>query len=190
MTKVKSSLLVVCVVILLGVLAVSPASAVTILYQGWQVDIYLGKPFNSLEFEDPTAVGKWVQSYSVLDWRDADYLAPASYDEWTVSHSGAIHGNVNEIWMRNAGQSISTQTQQPSSVVSVHLIGDNNDGKAEVIVDGITRAILDMGTRSGSQTVHRCPRPGMGPQRYGRRRCRSRSMCTGMAKMVPTLLVP
>lgn len=153
MTKVKSSLLVVCVVILLGVLAVSPASAVTILYQGWQVDIYLGKPFNSLEFEDPTAVGKWVQSYSVLDWRDADYLAPASYDEWTVSHSGAIHGNVNEIWMRNAGQSISTQTQQPSSVVSVHLIGDNNDGKAEVIVDGITRAILDMGTRSGSQTV-------------------------------------
>lgn len=74
MAKVKSKLLVVCVaVILLGVLAVSPASAVTILYQGWGVDIYLGKPFNSLEFEDPTAVGKWVQSYRVLDWRDADY---------------------------------------------------------------------------------------------------------------------
>ena len=153
MRKTKLKLLLVCFAVsLFGVL---PASAVTVLWQGAGVDIYLGRPYNTLEFEDPYAVGKFVQGYQVLDWRDADYayLPPAWYDEWTVSHSGAIDGHVNEIWMRKSGHSISTNTQVASSVVSIHLNGDNNDGKAEIMVDGVTKAILDMGTRIGSQTA-------------------------------------
>jgi len=153
MRKTKLKLLFVCFAV--SLFSVLPASAVTVLWQGAGVDIYLGRPFNTLEFEDPLLAGKYVQGYQVLDWRDADYayLPPAWYDEWTVSHPGAIDGCANEIWMRNAAHSIWTQTQVASTVVSVHLTGDNNDGKAEIMVDGITKAILDMGTRVGSQTA-------------------------------------
>ena len=153
MRKTKLKLLLICFAV--SLFSALPASAVTVLWQGTGVDIYLSRPYNTLEFEDPYALGKYVQGYQVLDWCDADYayLPPDWYDEWNVSHPGAIHGNVNEIWMRNAAHSIWTQTQVASSVVSVHLTGDNNDGKAEIMVDGIARAILDMGTRVGSQTA-------------------------------------
>jgi len=153
MRKTKLKLLLVCFAA--SLFTVVPASAVTVLWQGTGVDIYLSRPYNTLEFEDPYALGKYVQGYQVLDWCDADYayLPPAWYDEWTVSHPGAIDGYANEIWMRNSGHSISTQTTVASTVVSIHLNGDNNDGKAEIMVDGITKAVLDMGTRTGSQTA-------------------------------------
>ncbi|MBA7673837.1 hypothetical protein ES703_82043 [subsurface metagenome] len=53
--------------------------------------------------------------------------------------------------MRQSGQAISTTTRVPSTAVSIHLNGDNNDGKAEVRVDGILVATLDMGTRGNAQ---------------------------------------
>jgi|GEM_PF-5292524 len=144
--------------VLFGGLAASPASAVSIIWKAPNVDITLGLPYNNLEFEDPTAIGQTVKGYTIIDWRDADYKSgsPPWYDEWSVlaNPSGAlIDGNINEIWMRQAGQSITTSTTVPSSTVSIHMIGDNNDGKAEVLVDGVVVAILDMGTPGLSQTA-------------------------------------
>lgn len=168
MKRVKSKLLFVCIVVgLLGGVLVSPAAAVTVLYQkpgvNPGVSIYLGEPFNSLEFENPPpipggfVVGKQVKGYKVLDWRDADYMKPGYpiHGDWVRSGSGIglVDGSVNEVWMRQGGQAISTTTRVASSVVSIHLIGDNNDGIAEVYVDGTHVATLDMGTRGSSQTA-------------------------------------
>ena len=152
--KVKFWLVVVVFVLLVNWCA-GPVFAVRVLYQSWDTNIYLGKPFNSLEFEDPFAVGKYVQGYRIVDWRDADYnkTGHPTYDEWTVVGAGTIDGNVNEIWMRQSGQIITTTTLVPSSVISVHLVGDNNDGKAEIMVDGVLKARLDMGNRNGSRTA-------------------------------------
>ncbi len=166
MREVKSKLLVVCIVLgLLGGLVVSPAEAVTVLYQrpgvNPGVSIYLNETFNSLEFENPPpppggyVVGKHVKGYRVLDWRDADYNKPGYpvFGDWARcgSMAGTVDGCANEIWMRQSGQAISTTTRVSSTAVSIHLNGDNNDGKAEVRVDGTLVAILDMGTRGNSQ---------------------------------------
>ena len=133
----------------------TPAQAIRVLFQSWDTSIYLDKPFNSLEFEDPFAVGKYVQGYRILDWRDADYNKPGHllHDEWTVSHPAEIDGNINEIWMRDSSHSIQTTFTVLSSVVSIHMDGDNNDGLAEVFVNDVLKAKLDMGTRNGSQTA-------------------------------------
>jgi hypothetical protein len=156
MRSTKPKLLIVCFVgaLLVG-LVVSPAQAARVLWQAAGTDIYLGRPFNGLEFEDPTAVGKYVDTYRILDWRDADYGKPGypTYDEWTVSNPGQIDGNINEIWMRNNTHSIWTTTAVASNVVSIHLNGDDNDGIAEVNVDGSLRARIDMGVRGNPQTA-------------------------------------
>ena len=166
MGTVKLKLLIVCIVLgLLGGVLVSPAAAVTILYQRSGVNpgvsIYLGETFNSLEFENPPpipggfVVGKQVKGYRVLDWRDADYSKPGYplYNDWDRCGSGAgtVDGNINEVWMRQSGQAIQTTTRLVSTAVSIHLTGDNNDGKAEVRVGGTLVAILDMGTRGNPQ---------------------------------------
>lgn len=166
MKRVKSKLLFVCIVVgLLGEVLVSPAVAVTVLYQrpgvNPGVSIYLGEPFNSLEFDNPGppsgyVVGKQVKGYSVLDWRDADYNKVGGwplYCDWTTSGSGLIDGNINEIWMRQSGQALSTTTRVACTAVSIHLTGDDNDGKAEVRVDGTLVATLDMGTQGTPQTA-------------------------------------
>jgi hypothetical protein len=168
MNAVRLKILFVCVVVvLLGGMLVSPAEAVTVLYQrpgvNPGVSIYLGEPFNNLEFENPPpppggfVIGKHVKGYSVLDWRDADYskLGYPLYGDWARCGSGVglVDGCANEVWMRQNGQAISTTTRVSSTAVSIHLTGDNNDGKAEVRVDGILVAILDMGTRGNPQTA-------------------------------------
>jgi len=166
MAKVKTKLLVVCIVLgVFGAIAVSPAEAVTVLYQrpgvNPSVSIYLNESFNSLEFENPPpapggfVVGKHVKGYKVLDWRDADYSKPGYplYGDWTRCGSGLglVDGCNNEVWMRQGGQAICTTTRVSSTAVSIHLTGDNNDGKAEVRVDGTLVATLDMGTRGNPQ---------------------------------------
>ncbi|GAH67900.1 unnamed protein product, partial [marine sediment metagenome] len=64
-----------------------------------------------------------------------------------------IDGDANEIWMRQPGQSISTSMTVPSTIVSIHMVGDSDDGLADVLVDGVLVAQLDMGTTGASQTV-------------------------------------
>ncbi|MCK5272378.1 MAG: hypothetical protein KAJ52_07365, partial [Sedimentisphaerales bacterium] len=150
MKSCKLKMLLVCALTLfIGFGAISPAAGVSILSQGANVDIYLGEPFNDLEFENPLAGGETVKGYNVQEWRDADYDAgpPRWYDDWTVSDTSAIDGNVNEIWMRSQGQSIWTAIS-PCTTLSVHLTGDSNDGIAEIQVDGVQVAKLDMYTNS------------------------------------------
>ena len=148
-------LLVCALTLFIGFGAISPAAGVSILSQGANVDIYLGEPFNDLEFENPLAGGETVKGYKIQEWRDADYNAgpPRWYDDWTVSDPCYIDGNVNEIWMRRQGQSIWTAVS-PCTTLSVHMVGDNNDGIAEILVDGVQVAKLDMYTAIGaSQTA-------------------------------------
>jgi hypothetical protein len=154
MKKMKPKLLTLCIVaaLLVGV-AVSPAEAARVLWQAAGTDIYLGRPANTLEFENPAAVGKWVDTYRILNWRDADYGGVPAYKDWTVSHPSEIDGCPTEIWMRNNTHSIQTTTTVPSNVVSIHLNGDDNDGIAEVNVDGTLRARIDMGVRGNPQTA-------------------------------------
>jgi len=124
---------------------------VTVISKVSNAAVYLGLPFTQLEFENPLAGTETVLSYPVLDWRDADYAAgpPPWYDDWNVFLNGSfIDGNANEIWMRARGQFIWTTTLVPSEIVSIHLVGDSNDGMADVLVDGIVVAQLDMFTPS------------------------------------------
>ena len=68
-------------------LTASPASAATIIWQSANTDIYLGQPYNNLEFENPLTGTEMIKEYSVLEWRDADFAfgSPPWYDDWNVN---------------------------------------------------------------------------------------------------------
>ena len=155
MRTMKFKLLILCFVVsaLVG-LTTSPAMAATILWKSANTDIYLGMPISKLEYENPLAGNEMIKGYAIKEWRDADYAAgpPRWYDDWNVNDPANIDGSVNEIWMRRAGNSIWTTTTIASSTVSIHLIGDNNDGLADILVDGILVAKLDMGS-AATQTA-------------------------------------
>lgn len=139
----------------LVLLSASAAHGATLLWKGPNAAVYFGLPFNSLEFENPLAGTETVLSHKVLEWRDADYAAgpPPWYDDWTVSHPGLIDGNANEIYLRTTNHAAWTTTTVPSRIVSIHLNSDDNDGLADVAVDGVTVAQLDMFTVQCCQTV-------------------------------------
>jgi len=132
-----------------------PVHAATLIGKTPNAAVYFSLPFNSLEFENPLVGTEMVLSHKVLDWRDADYAAgpPPWYDDWSVSHPSNIDGNANEIYLRQNGHSAWTTTTVPSTIVSIHLNSDDNDGLAEVQVDGVTVAWLDMYTPQCCQTV-------------------------------------
>jgi len=127
-------------------LAAASSQALTVLYRVPSAAVYVGLPFNNLEFDNPLNGTEMVLSHRVLEWRDADYTNQPEpwYDDWVVSHPGGIDGNANEIWMRANGHSISTATTVASKIISIHLVGDNNDGVAQVLVDGVEVARLHM----------------------------------------------
>jgi hypothetical protein len=136
--------------VMMALLLCPRAEAVQVLSKAPNVAVYLGLPFSQLEFENPLSGNEAIFGHPVLEWRDADYTGglPPGYDDWTVSHPGEIDGNANEIWMRRNGHSISTATTVRSTMVSIHLVGDNNDGLAQVLVDGVEVAQLNMDTAS------------------------------------------
>jgi len=129
------------------------AQGITVLFTAANTTVTLG--VGGLEFENPLNGTETVQGYRIIEWLDADYSAgpPRWYDDWTVSDPAGIDGNANEIWMRRASQWIQTASTLPSSLISIHLIGDNNDGLAEVSVDGVLVARLDMYTSPGSDAA-------------------------------------
>lgn len=141
--------------ILLCLLAVVPCPGATVLWRAANVTVHLGLPYPSLEFENPLAGTETVLSHPVLEWRDADYRGGASpwYDDWTVSHPDVIDGDANEIWLRANGHSAWTSTTVPSTTIAIHLNGDNNDGRADVLVDDVPVAQLDMFTWTCCQTA-------------------------------------
>ncbi|MBN1489034.1 MAG: hypothetical protein JXA69_03885 [Phycisphaerae bacterium] len=117
--------------------------------------VIIGMPFNQVEFEDPLTGNEMVKKYGILEWLDADYTAgnPPDYEDWSVNDPANIDGNVNEVWMRQNGHKAWTSTTVSSYTVSIHLIGDSNDGLAEVFVDGVSVVQLDMGTAGSAQTA-------------------------------------
>ncbi|MCX6923809.1 MAG: HYR domain-containing protein, partial [Verrucomicrobia bacterium] len=128
----------------------------TILFQATNTSIYLGLPAAQLELPRPLTGKEKVLDYKVLDWRDADYLpsSPPSYADWTVNPGTSyIDGSPSEIWMRQQGQWITTTTMVSSTVISIHMTGDNNDGVGEVLVDGTSVAKLNMYNYPLSQTA-------------------------------------
>jgi hypothetical protein len=130
--------------------------AATVLSKAPNAQVIPGLPFASLEFENPLSGSEMVLSHPVLEWRDADYAPgpPPWYDDWSVNAAGGlVFGNANEIYMTQAGQSVWTTTTVPSTMVSIHLNGDDNDGWAQVLVDGIEVAQLDMYTSPCCQTM-------------------------------------
>ncbi|MEJ5299065.1 MAG: hypothetical protein WHZ52_13625, partial [Armatimonadota bacterium] len=145
---------IVCAVV--GLIVAAPASALTVISHSANTDVIVGVPFNSLEFENPLTGLEMVQGYDLIEWRDADYSLmgwPPSFDDWTVNDPFGIDGNVNEIWLRQRGHAAFTSTTVPGSIVSIHLVGDDNDGVAQVLVDGAEVARLDMNTPQPPQTA-------------------------------------
>ncbi len=136
-------------------LAAAPASAVTVISHSANTDVILGAPFDSLEFENPLSGTETAQGYTLVEWRDADFLMgmPPFFDDWNVNDPFRIDGNVNEIWLRQRGHAAFTSTTAPGTIVSIHLVGDENDGVAQVLVDGLEVARLDMNTQGGPQTA-------------------------------------
>jgi hypothetical protein len=156
MKTVKLQLLSVCIFVGIFVsMSPSTASAATILWQSANTDIILGKPYAELEFDNPLAGTEMINQYAVKEWRDASYAfgTPPWYDDWSVNDPLGIDGYFNEIWMRQSGHSIWTTTTVASTVVSVHLNGDHNDGVADVLVDGTLVARIDMGSPFAPQTA-------------------------------------
>jgi hypothetical protein len=128
----------------------------TVLWKAPNAAIYLGLPSTELEFENPLAGTETVLGHAVLDWRDADYnpLVNPPYDDWSVfTGGGIIDGTATEIWMRQVGQYIWTTTLVPSEIVSIHMTGDQNDGLADVYVDGNKVASLNMNSPVVGGTV-------------------------------------
>ncbi|MHC4544202.1 MAG: DUF7901 domain-containing protein, partial [Planctomycetota bacterium] len=156
MRTMKLKFLFVCIFVccFVGMTAL-PAEAANVLYQSANTVIYLGEPYASLEFENPLAGTEMIKEYAVKEWMDADYDAgpPRWYDDWSVSDPLNIDGYFNEIWMRMLGHSIWTSSTVPSKTVSIHLHGDDNDGVADVLVDGILAASIDMGTSPGTDNA-------------------------------------
>jgi len=160
MIKAKNKLVHLLIVAAVCVGLTSPsAQAVSVIWQGANASVILGQPYNSLEFENPLPAGATVLGYSILEWRDADYAPgpPQWYDDWIACNTGVpgqiIDGSPTEIWMHYAPQYLRTVTTVAGSVVSVHLVGRGNDGRARVFVDNVCAADLDMGTTGPQQTV-------------------------------------
>ncbi len=152
-TKLLAFFIIVC--LFMG-LAFSPAYAVSVLWQASNASVILGQPYSALEFENPLPAGATVLGRTILEWRDADYAPGPWYDDWTsfIPMPGQIvDGSLTEIWMHNQNQYLKTMTTMAGSVVSIHLVGRGNDGRARVFVDNICVADLDMGTIGLQQTA-------------------------------------
>ena len=156
MKSLNFKLLYLCVIVgAIISLSASTAPAVTIIWQSANTEIQIGLPYGALEFDNPLTGTEMVKEYAVREWRDASYASgpPPWYDDWNVNDTTNIDGYFNEIWMRQLGHSIWTTTTVASKTVSIHLYGDNNDGLADILVDGILVAQLDMGTAAAPQTA-------------------------------------
>jgi len=125
----------------------------TLLSKAPNAAVYFGLPFAGLEFENLLTGGERVLGHKVLEWRDADYAKPGHplYDDWNATAS--VTGNANELYLWSAADSAWTATTVPSTTVSIHLNSDDNDGLAEVLVDGVQVAKFDMNTVPCCQTV-------------------------------------
>ncbi|MCJ7730484.1 MAG: hypothetical protein MUO27_11495, partial [Sedimentisphaerales bacterium] len=130
------------------VVTARPAAGITIISQSANTYITLGYT-GQLEFENPLSGTETVQGYVMIEWRDADYASGPWYDDWFVNDPINIDGDVSHIWMRMQGHSIWTSTTVASTIVSIHMDGDDNDGLAQVMVDGAEVARLDMLTPPG-----------------------------------------
>jgi hypothetical protein len=136
-------LLVPCAAVLACLLA-SPAWGATVVSTAPDTTVYLGQDCNALE--DPP-IGSTLNGFRVMEWRDADYLGPGNYKDWNAVATGLVDGDANEVWIRaDNGDLIVTQSTLTGRAVSVHVAGDSNDGLAEILVDGASKATLDMYT--------------------------------------------
>ncbi len=132
-------------------LCAQPLAAITVISTASNAEVHLGFTFAQVEFENPLSGTETILGYPIIEWRDADY-APGWYDDWSVNNPG-IDGSTHEIWMRSNGHSIWTTLQTPTPLVSIHLNGDENDGLAQVMVDGVEVARLDMYSSPSERAV-------------------------------------
>jgi hypothetical protein len=128
----------------------SQAWGITVQFTAANTEVVLGLPYGDLEFNNPLAGDETVPNCTVIEWRDASF---PGYEDWTVSHPTQIDGYANEIWLRQAGHSATTTTTVAGRAISIHLHGDNNDGIANVFVDAVLVATLDMFTPSADNAL-------------------------------------
>ncbi|UCC32059.1 MAG: hypothetical protein JSU86_07215 [Phycisphaerales bacterium] len=123
--------------------ASTPAAAIDVIWTSDKTTVVLDPGYT---LEDPVGT---VGEYKLLEWLDADYIAPGDYKDWTDTGTGTPDGSSTQVWLRALDWALSTTSTVPSSIVSVHLPADFNDGLADVEVDGVLAARLDMHTHAG-----------------------------------------
>jgi len=152
------------IILALTALIPSTAHAITILYQSPNTDIVDGLAYTDLEFDNPLTGGEALLGCPLMEWRDAGYLCPTGipeYEDWAVNDTCVncqptglcIDGYQNEIWLRVAGHSATTTTTVYGTTVSIHFHADSNDGIAEVRVDGLLMASIDLWTAATDEVA-------------------------------------
>jgi len=106
-----------------------PASDTTIMH---------GVP--SDEMENPRVIGN---HRSVRRWVDIDGPSGGGWGK-----NGNLDGNGVEGWLLDTNASIYTSVSSTTGI-SIHMRGDNNDGVAQIKVDGNLKVELDMWTGGG-----------------------------------------
>jgi phospholipase C len=107
-------------------------------------DVSVIQNLSKSEVEEPAN----VQGRSVTEFRDADKFGSP---DWTPT--GSVDGNPDQAWLRNSGAEITTTTTVSGASVSIHMAGDDNDGRCEIWVDNVLKARLDMNDSPGTNRV-------------------------------------
>ncbi len=141
-----------------ALLAVAPLARAEIIVE-WRApncEVEIG--LSDAAMEDLRPGDQIAPDLVVAEVRDADFLGSGNGRDWL----GNVHdGSSTQVWLRWAGHSLFTTTTASTTAVSVHLQGDDNDGRCRVSVDGAAVAILDMNnpvTRNARVIVRGLPR--------------------------------
>jgi hypothetical protein len=145
--KKLSIIYLVLIVGLIGLTA--PAAGMTEIWSSANTTVVI-KPGYSIEFENPLTGITQMGEYTIIEWLDAEFHLgpPKNWEDWVPSDT-TINGTSNQIWLRNQGQWAMTATTVPSTVVSIHVTGDDNDGPMDIEVDNVLVAQVDGNTPIG-----------------------------------------
>ena len=133
-----------------------PAAAITVLYQSENTSIHINPPMGEVELQNPLVGNETVRDWVVDEWRDADYSSDPwpTYGDWDVYTAGGhVGGTATRVTMQYGGQSMWTQMLSDCAAVSIHLHGDTFGGIAQILLDGVEEARIDMNTSSPVDVV-------------------------------------
>lgn len=167
-------------ILVLAVVALErPAAAIVVEFAAPNVEVI--ENYAQPDIEDPAAGTMLTGTVAgcpptgdgvVRDWRDSD---SGGAPDWAAT--GNVSGSSEQAWLGDSNASITTTTAVPSQVVAFHMEGDSNDGRAELFVDAVLVARIDMRdagfnrmlvvVRELSHSTHVLTVDDIGPSNFG-----------------------